>query len=132
MVVLSLKTQVAARFRQEDEASFAERALAAGSHGLLPGIPDGTKPMLEEAMSPDVLERLKTVPSFKARYDQAKAEGRAEGKAEVLLRYFRARHDTPSASARAVIETCSDPALLDEWLDRAYAGETSAHIFGSR
>jgi hypothetical protein len=37
--------------------------------------------------------------------------------------------DALSPSAETLIQSCSDPAILDEWLDRAFRGETSAQIF---
>jgi hypothetical protein len=36
--------------------------------------------------------------------------------------------DTPSADALATLRACSDPAILENWLQRAYRGETSAQI----
>jgi hypothetical protein len=99
---------------------------------------------LEEAMSPDVLEKLKTIRTFKEWWDQSGAEGRAEGRVEgqaegavgharnALVRYFRVRHQKVSQHAKTMIDECSDAAVLDGWLDRAYAGETPEQIFGDR
>ena len=79
-------------------------------------------------MTPDLLERLKAMPSFKAWWDQS----HVEADQRTLLRYFEARNDPLSSRAREMIQECSDPAVLEAWLDRAFAGETAAQIFGAR
>jgi hypothetical protein len=103
----------------------------------LDAILDGRKPddpVLEEVLSPDLMERIKEIPAFRARFDQACAEGKAEGKAEgervSLLRYFRVRGDDVAPRALEQIRACTDPALLADWQERAYRGETSEQIFG--
>lgn len=146
------------------ERSFPERALAAALTDFSKDFPEGTMEMLaemdktdktlgelfmaaivkepygarrlEEEMTPDLLERLKAMPSFKAWWDESHSEGEAEGEArarrEALLGYFQVRHDTLSSRAEEEIRACTDPTLLKQWLDRAFAGETSAEIFGTR
>lgn len=148
---------------------FEERALAAAladfSKGIPPGagemlaemyehnetfgdlylaaIMEGRKlddPALEELLSPDLMERIKEIPAFRARFDQARAEGEAEGvlageargEGESLLRYFRVRGDELAPHALQRIRACTDPAVLADWQERAYRGETSEQIFGGR
>jgi len=63
----------------------------------LDAILDGRKlddPVLGEVLSPDLMERIKEIPAFRARFDQAHAEGEARGGADSLLRYFRVRVTT--------------------------------------
>jgi hypothetical protein len=50
---------------------------------------------------------------------EGKAEGKTEGKAEALLRFLAARRLLPSPEQGETIRSCSDPARLDAWLDRA-------------
>jgi hypothetical protein len=96
----------------------------------LDAILEGRKPddpVLEEVLSPDLLERIKEIPAFRARFDQA----RAEGEGESLLRYFRVQGDELAPHALEQIRACTDPALLAQWQERAYRGETSGQIFGA-
>jgi hypothetical protein len=135
---------------------FEERALAAAVADMSKGIPAGAgemlaemyqhsetfgwlyldailegrkpdDPVLEEALSPDLMERIKEIPAFRARFDQA----RAEGEGESLLRYFRVRGDELAPHALEQIRACTDPVLLADWQERAYRGETSGQIFGT-
>jgi hypothetical protein len=101
----------------------------------LDAILEGRKPddpVLEEVLSPDLLERIKEIPAFRARFDQARAEGESEGERESLLRYFRVKGDELAPHVLEQIRACIDPALLAEWQERAYRGETSGQIFGAR
>jgi hypothetical protein len=140
---------------------FEERALAAALADFSKGIPPGAgemlaemyqhsetlgslyldailegrkpdDPVLEEVLSPDLMERIKEIPALRARFDQARAEGAARGGGESLLLYFRVRGDNLAPYALERIRTCTDPALLADWQERAYRGETSEQIFGGR
>jgi hypothetical protein len=154
------------------ERPFEERALAAAVADMSKGIPAGAgemlaemyrhsetlgglyldaileerkpdDPVLEEVLSPDLMERIKEIPAFRARFDQARdegwakgeAEGRARGEArgegESLLRFFRVRGDDLAPHVLDRIRACTDPALLADWQERAYRGETSGQIFGA-
>jgi hypothetical protein len=119
MIVLSPERNVAERFSRAD-------------------------PVLEEFLSPDLMERIKEMPAFRARFDQARAEGEAKGEltgeargeakgeGESLLRYFRVRGDDLAPHVLEQIRACTDPALLADWQERAYRGETSEQIFGGK
>jgi hypothetical protein len=103
----------------------------------LDAILDGRKPddpVLEEVLSPDLMDRIKEIPAFRARFDQAHAEGKVEGEltgeGESLLRYFRVRGDDVAPRVLERIRACTDLALLADWQERAYRGETSEQIFG--
>ena len=100
--------------------------------------PPGDK-KLEAKLSPATIEKLLTIPSFKARYDRRHAEGHAEGLAEGhaeqvaadLLEYFRIRQDSVSPQALATIQGCTDAEIAAGWLHRAYRGQNAAEIFDS-
>lgn len=49
-----------------------------------------------------------------------------------LLTYFAVKRDTPTPDAIATMRACTDPAILDSWLQRAYQRETSTEIPGPR
>lgn len=104
--------------------------------------------MLEASLTPEMLERLRELESFRdyeARFQaQARAEARAEAEAEaeakvakaeakvkaaVLKDFLRVRGDKPSKHAFKTISDCHDANELDSWLNRAYLGETSAQLF---
>lgn len=94
-------------------------------------------------MDDAVIDRLSTVPAFRDWAERkavgiraaSKAEGKAEGVQEyalhALLTYFAVKRDTPTPDAIARMRACTDPAILDSWLQRAYQGETSTEIFGT-
>ena len=62
-------------------------------------------------------------------YDRGKAEGKAEGtaegeakgKAEVLLMFLRRRGLAITDDQEHRILTCTDLAIIDRWLDRAFS-----------
>jgi hypothetical protein len=57
------------------------------------------------------------------------AEGRMEGKAEVILRVLPARGLTVSDAQKARISDCTDEELLDLWIDRAATCESVDELF---
>jgi hypothetical protein len=89
--------------------------------------------MVEEALQPDLIAKLRQMPSFRTWEAEAEAKGKAEGeakaKADGLIEYFSLRDDVPSAHARGQIRTCTDASVLGTWQTRAYLGEKSADIF---
>jgi hypothetical protein len=136
---------------------FRQRALAAAIANLKQGPPPGTAALvtemyqtaellgdlfmdamvdlcppghLEAALTTELMEKLESIPKWKARVEQHHAEGLTEGLAQSLLLCFESRNDSPSEDARARIRECDDPAQLQAWQVRAYRGETSAQIFG--
>jgi hypothetical protein len=62
-------------------------------------------------------------------HDQGIAEGEAKGKAEAVLKLLDARGLAPSQDQRNQVTTCSDPAQLDLWFDRAITASTVAEVF---
>jgi len=60
---------------------------------------------------------------------EGKAKGRAEGKAESVLKRLDARHLAPSPEQRQRVTSCTDPAQLDLWFDRAITAGTAAEVF---
>jgi hypothetical protein len=62
-------------------------------------------------------------------HDQGIAEGEAKGKAEAVLKLLDARNLAPSPDQRNQVKTCSDPAQLDLWFDRAITASTVAEVF---
>lgn len=92
---------------------------------------------LEEEVTDAAMDRLMTLPSFRDYIVKRNAESAAKAEvqsklktlADVLVDYFSAQGDTPSAVALKAIRACDDPAILNSWLHRAYNGETSAQIF---
>lgn len=62
------------------------------------------------------------IPNYEYQSDFAKkyfSEGKAQGKAQALLRFIAARGLPLSAEQRTTIEQCSDLERLDTWIDRA-------------
>lgn len=62
-------------------------------------------------------------------HDQGIAEGEAKGKAENVLKLLDARHLAPSQEQRQRVSSCTDPAQLDVWFDRAITAGTAAGVF---
>jgi hypothetical protein len=116
---------------------------------------------LEEAMADIAFERLNRLPTGRKWLDRARAEGRAEGRAEVaearaevvearaevaearaeaeaarvdskrddLRDFFLARGEILSPEALTAISKCTDEAVLQNWLMRAYRGESPNLLF---
>jgi hypothetical protein len=60
---------------------------------------------------------------------RGEARGEVRGRVESLLRVLTARGITVSKEARAAIVSCTDPAVLDRWLDRAVTAATLDDVF---
>lgn len=56
-------------------------------------------------------------------------EGKAEAKAEAVLRLLDARHLAASGEQRRSVASCTDLAQLDLWFDRAATATTAAEVF---
>jgi hypothetical protein len=93
--------------------------------------------MLEAALTPEMLERLRELESFRD-YEarviaEATTKAEAKAKAEViagnLKDFLLLRGDKPTKHALKTISACRDADELDAWLKRAYLGETSAQLF---
>jgi hypothetical protein len=59
-------------------------------------------------------------------WQKGRAEGRVQAQAEDLLRVLAARKFAVSDEVRARIETCSDPATLGRWIERAITAQSAA------
>jgi hypothetical protein len=59
---------------------------------------------------------------------EGRQEGRAQGKAEALLRVLSARGVEVPASVRQQVLTCTDPSVLDRWIERAVVAATAAEV----
>ena len=57
------------------------------------------------------------------------ARGKAEGKAEAVLKLLDARRLAPSKEQRERVASCADAAQLDLWFDRAITAGTAAEVF---
>ncbi|HZH16181.1 MAG TPA: hypothetical protein VE057_17660 [Archangium sp.] len=58
-------------------------------------------------------------------------QGRAQGRAEDVLRILAARGLLVSEQARLRILSCTDVALLDRWFDRALTAPSLSEVLGS-
>ncbi|MFD8570085.1 hypothetical protein [Streptomyces sp. NPDC059639] len=61
-----------------------------------------------------------------------RAEGRAEGEARAILRVLDRRGVPVPEEARATITACTDPGILDTWLDRALTAATIDDVLAER
>jgi hypothetical protein len=108
--------------------------------------------MLEASLTPEMLERLRELESFRDYEAKVTSEAQAKAAAEVeakvkaeveakvktevearakaaLKDFLFIRGDKPSKHAFKVISDCRDVNELDDWLKRAYLGETSLELF---
>jgi hypothetical protein len=81
------------------------------------------------AAARQALETLMTT-TFKDDFiDRIKAEGRAEGKADTVLRILTARGFNIPGLVRDRVLSCSDLAQLDRWADTAVTAASLEDIF---
>ena len=59
-------------------------------------------------------------------------KGKAEGKAEALLRILERRGLVLTSEDRATITGCHDMAVLNAWLDAALDARSVAEVFAAR
>jgi hypothetical protein len=86
---------------------------------------DAARQILEAMMTTSEYEK-----TFVERiHDQGISEGKAEGKAEAVLKLLDARHLAPSQEQRQRVTSCTDSAQLDLWFDRAITADTAADVF---
>jgi len=86
---------------------------------------DAARQILEAMMTTSEYEK-----TFVERiHDQGIATGKAEGKAEDVLKLLDARHLTPTQEQRQQVTSCTDAAQLDRWFDRAITAGTAAEVF---
>jgi hypothetical protein len=60
---------------------------------------------------------------------QGMAQGKAQGKAEDILKVLKVRGLGPTEAQHEQVASCTDPALLDRWFDRALTAATAADVF---
>jgi hypothetical protein len=86
---------------------------------------DAARQILEARMKTSEYEK-----TFVERiHDQGISEGKAEGKAEAVLKLLDARHLSPSQEQPQRVTSCIDHAQLDLWFDRAITAGTAAEVF---
>jgi hypothetical protein len=86
---------------------------------------DAARQILEAMMKTSEYEK-----TFVERiHEQGIAEGEAKGKAEGVLKLLDARHLASSQEQRDQVMSCTDPAQLDLWFERAITAETAAEVF---
>jgi hypothetical protein len=86
---------------------------------------DAARQILEAMMTTSEYEK-----TFVERiHDQGISEGKAEGKAEDVLKLLDARHLAPSQEQRQRVTSCTDPAQLDLWFDRAITADSADDVF---
>ena len=56
-------------------------------------------------------------------------DGKAEGKAEAVIKLLDARGLAPTDEQRRQVTSSADPAQLDHWFDRAITAITAAEVF---
>jgi hypothetical protein len=66
---------------------------------------------------------------FEEKYLEGKTEGRAESRAEDILRVLSVRGLTVSDDDRARITTCTDLDTLMTWFDRSLTATTAEDLF---
>lgn len=74
-------------------------------------------------------EAAKEAAEAQARAAREAAEARTREVVQALQSYFLAKGDAPTLNALETINACTNVTTARYWLNRAYAGETSAEIF---
>jgi hypothetical protein len=72
---------------------------------------------------------MKTSEYEKTFVERIHEQGISEGKAEAVLKLLDARHLAPSPEQRQRVTSCTDPAQLDLWFDRAITAGTATEVF---
>jgi hypothetical protein len=72
---------------------------------------------------------MKTSEYEKTFVERIHEQGISEGKAEAVLKLLDARHLAPSQEQRQRVTSCTDPAQLDLWFDRAITAGTATEVF---
>ncbi|HEY3236851.1 MAG TPA: Uma2 family endonuclease [Polyangiaceae bacterium] len=88
--------------------------------------------LVHAAKADDAIARAllaKHNPVLEGALAQKQLQGRAEGKAEALLRLLEKRGFILSAELRERVSSCTDAELLDRWFDRAVTATTVDGVF---
>ncbi|MGH3751639.1 MAG: hypothetical protein ACRDRP_02910 [Pseudonocardiaceae bacterium] len=89
---------------------------------VLAALPQAARTHLEELMATETYEYQS---EFTERLrNEGAIKGRAEAKADYILRVLHARSVEVPDQVRTRITTCTDPDRLDTWLDRAITAHT--------
>ena len=90
--------------------------------------------LIEAALSETAREILQmnaqSRPYFGETQRRSFAEGKAQGIAEALLKILGKRGLVVTEDEQRRIEACSDPAVLDGWLDRALTATSVNELLG--
>lgn len=69
-------------------------------------------------------------PFLRERMAEKQAEGRVEALAGAVLKVLEARRVPISDEQRETITACTDPELLDAWLQQAVTAASADELFG--
>jgi hypothetical protein len=72
---------------------------------------------------------MRTTPYRSEFFDAAIEQGKAEGKAEDVIKVLNARGITITGDQREQVASCTDLGQLDLWFDRALSAATAADVF---
>jgi hypothetical protein len=90
---------------------------------------DAARQILEAMMKTSEYEKTFVERIHEQGISEGEARGKAEGKAEAVLKLLDARHLAPSQEQRQRVTSCTDPAQLDLWFDRAITASTATEVF---
>ena len=90
---------------------------------------DAARQILEAMMKTSEYEKTFVERIHEQGISEGEAKGKAEGKAEAVLRLLDARDLAPSQEQRQRVTSCTDPAQLDLWFDRAITAGTVTEVF---
>ena len=90
---------------------------------------DAARQILEAMMKTSEYEKTFVERIHEQGISEGEARGKAEGKAEAVLKLLDARHLAPSPEQRQRVTSCTDPAQLDLWFDRAITAGTATEVF---
>jgi hypothetical protein len=93
--------------------------------------------MIEAHLSEAARKAIEMQPELKTFFSEAqrqndervRAEGRAEGRTEILLKFLSLRGLTLTAEQRRRISVCTDAATLDQWLERSLTVSSADELF---
>ena len=90
---------------------------------------DAARQILEAMMTTSEYEQTFVERIHDQGIAEGEARGEARGEAKAVLKLLDARHLAPSQEQRQRVTSCTDPAQLDLWFDRAITAGTAAEVF---